>query len=155
MWMWNSISRGSPVSEDSWKLDTGAPMFCHNNLCAVKIAHQQTDKNTHYRPQQHTFLPATKICVTNRGKKTTDISIIFHEYIHWDIVLLNGTTLYTQICHTGSKNRLQTRHTTEYVGFWLQVHRYFSLFMRNISQVRRFDKPPCHWSLLLWNLTRD
>ena len=42
LWMWNSISRGSPASGDSWKMDTVASMFCHNNWCAIKIAHQQT-----------------------------------------------------------------------------------------------------------------
>ena len=41
MWMWNSLSRGSPASEDSWKMDTGASMFCHNNWCAIKIARQR------------------------------------------------------------------------------------------------------------------
>ena len=40
LWMWNSLSRGSPASGDSWKMDTGASMFCHNNWCAIKIAHQ-------------------------------------------------------------------------------------------------------------------
>ena len=30
--MWNSLSRGSPASGDSWKMDTGTSMFCHNNL---------------------------------------------------------------------------------------------------------------------------
>ena len=39
--MCNSLSRGSPASEDFWKkMDTGTPMFCHNNWCAIKIAHQ-------------------------------------------------------------------------------------------------------------------
>ena len=63
------------------------------------------------------------ICVTNRGKKIQDLSIIFDEYIYWGIVLLNGTTLLTQICHNGSKNRLQTRHTVDYGGFCSQVRR--------------------------------
>ena len=40
LWMWNSLSRGFPASGDSWKIDTGASMFCHNNWCAIKIAHQ-------------------------------------------------------------------------------------------------------------------
>ena len=38
--MWNSLWRGSPASGDSWKMDPGASMFCHNNWCAIKIAHQ-------------------------------------------------------------------------------------------------------------------
>ena len=38
--LWSSLSRGSPASGDSWKMDTGASMFCHNNWCAIKIAHQ-------------------------------------------------------------------------------------------------------------------
>ena len=32
--MWNSLSRGSPTSGYSWKMDKGASMFCHNNWCA-------------------------------------------------------------------------------------------------------------------------
>ena len=51
--------------------------------------------------------------------------------------------------HNGSKKCLQTRPTIDYVGLWSQVHHYFSLSVRHISQVRRFDKPPrvvspCH-----------
>ena len=92
---------------------------------------------THVIADSNIFLPTTKICVTNRGKKIRDLSTIFDEYIYWGIVLLNGTTLLTQIYHNGSKNRLQTRHTADYVGFCSQVRRYFSLFMRHISQVRR------------------
>ena len=40
--MWNSLLRGSPASGDSWKMDTGTSMFCHNNWCVIKIAHQWT-----------------------------------------------------------------------------------------------------------------
>ena len=40
LWMWSSLSWGSPASGDSWKMDTGASMFCHNNWCAIKMAHQ-------------------------------------------------------------------------------------------------------------------
>ena len=39
--MWNSLRQGSPASGNSWKMDTGVSMFCHNNWCAIKIAHQQ------------------------------------------------------------------------------------------------------------------
>ena len=89
------------------------------------------------------------------------------RHIYWGIVLLDGTTLLTQICYNGSKNRLLTRHTTDFVGFWSPVHRYFSLSMRHISQVRRFDKPPCigenrfvsfnwlPWSLWFWLLSAN
>ena len=38
--MWNSPSRDSPARADSWKMDTGASMFCHNNWCAIQITHQ-------------------------------------------------------------------------------------------------------------------
>ena len=43
--MWNSLSRVSPASGDSWKMDTGASMFCHNNWCAITIAHQSVHRN--------------------------------------------------------------------------------------------------------------
>ena len=33
--MWNSLSRGSPASGDSWKMDTGTSMFCHNNRTPI------------------------------------------------------------------------------------------------------------------------
>ena len=38
--MWSSLSWGSPASGDSWQMDTGASMFCYNNWCAIKFAHQ-------------------------------------------------------------------------------------------------------------------
>ena len=75
------------------------------------------------------------------------ISIIIDEYIYWGIVLLNGITLLTQICHNGDKNHLQTRTTADGVGICSQVRRYFSLFMRHISQVRRFDQPRWDWQV--------
>ena len=40
--MWNSLSRDCPASGDSQKMDTVASTFCHNNWCAIKIAHQST-----------------------------------------------------------------------------------------------------------------
>ena len=38
--MWNSLSRGSPASGDSWKMDAGTFMFCHSNWCVIEVAHQ-------------------------------------------------------------------------------------------------------------------
>ena len=35
--MWNSLSRGSPTSGESWKMDTGASMFCYNIWCAISL----------------------------------------------------------------------------------------------------------------------
>ena len=99
----------------------------------------------HNFDRSNSFLPATKICVTNRGENTWGIYMIFDEYIYWGIVLLNGTTLLTHICHNGSKNHLQTRPTADCVRICSLFRRYFSLFMRHISQVRRFVQPP--WSL--------
>ena len=100
---------------------------------------------THIIAQSNSFFSTTKICVTNRGENMWGISIIFDEYIYCGIVLLNGTTLWTQICNNGGKNHLQTRPTADCVGICSQVRRYFSLFMRHISQVRRFDQPPWGW----------
>ena len=33
--MWNSLSRGSPASGDTWKWTQEPPSFCHNNWCAI------------------------------------------------------------------------------------------------------------------------
>ena len=38
--MWSRVSRGAPASGDSWRVDTWASACCHNNWCAIKIAHQ-------------------------------------------------------------------------------------------------------------------
>ena len=43
--MWDSLSRGSPTSGDSWKMDTGASTFCHNNWCMIQIANQDIVSN--------------------------------------------------------------------------------------------------------------
>ena len=40
--MWNSLSRGSPASGDSWKWTQEPPCFAITIWCAIKIAHQQT-----------------------------------------------------------------------------------------------------------------
>ena len=41
--MWKSLLRGSTASGDSWKMDTGASTFCHNNWCVIKITHQSVE----------------------------------------------------------------------------------------------------------------
>ena len=48
----------------------------------------------HNIDRSNSFIPATKICVTNPGENTWGISMIFDEYIYWVITLLNGTTLW-------------------------------------------------------------
>ena len=41
---------------------------------------------THIIAHSNRFLPATKICVTNRGKKIRDLSIIFDEFIYTEVL---------------------------------------------------------------------
>ena len=68
LWLWYSLSRGSPASGDSWKMDTGASMFCHNNWCAIKIAHQWlyvkfiAYDNTFYLPWIGIYIDNIVIC---------------------------------------------------------------------------------------------
>ena len=38
--MRNCLSRGSSATGDSWKMNKRASIVCHNNWCAIKIAHQ-------------------------------------------------------------------------------------------------------------------
>ena len=140
--MWNSLSRGSPASGDSWKMDARASMFCHNNWCAITIAHQWSWSSDNQN-SQHTLLRCSWRTKTLSGIYVTD-------WWNWQIKWMKCVSLRS--CQY--KNRVNGE---SFAYLWV-ILLYFSLESRLIPAVLELGQVGLFWKLIrsrIWQVSHS